>query len=517
MTSATADGLTPFFERYGPAYRGLVIFTTMMGTITVVLSSTIVNVALPDIMGAFGIGQDQVQWMATGFLAAMTGSMLLNAWLDDTIGVRATFIGSLMLFAAASVVGAQAPNENVLILARVAQGIAAGIVQPLAMIMIFRVFPPNERGRAMGIYGIAVVLAPALGPTLGGWLIDNYDWRWVFYMGLPTSVAGMVLGSVFLPGRLGNGKRRSFDFVGLILLALFLVMSLYTVANGQREGWDSNLIVGLCWVSAALLLAFIAWELKTPEPLVNLAVFGVLRYAAAAAVALIFGAGIFGSSYLVPLFVQTIQGYTPMRAGELLIPGGLILGIVFPIAGRLTDRLPAYTMVAAGLFIFGLSNLLLYDVDVDTGFWRMAWLVMLGRVGLGVMMPALNAGALSVLPAEMLAQGTGTINFVRQLGGAFGVSLLSAATEIRFAFHADTLTATQTAGNGTTLELINRVGGLDGVWGLPGTQTLAGALDYLGKVIAAQAQSLAYGDGFALVGIAFWVGILPALWMRRKH
>lgn len=517
MTSAAADGLSPYFERYGPAYRWLVIFTTMMATITVVLSSTIVNVALPDIMGAFGIGQDKVQWMSTAFLAAMTGAMLLNAWLNDAVGVRATYIASLAVFGVASVVGALAPNENVLILARVAQGIAAGIVQPSAMIMIFRVFPANERGRAMGIYGIGVVLAPAVGPTLGGWLIDSYDWRWVFYMGLPTSVAGILLGSIFLPGRIVKGKPRSFDFVGLLLLALFLVVSLYAVANGQREGWNSNLIVGLCWAGAVLLLAFICWELKTSEPLVNLGVFGVLRYAAAAAVALIFGAGIYGSSYLVPLFVQTIQGYTPMRAGELLIPGGLVLGIVFPVAGRLADRLPAYVMVATGLFVFGLSNILLHDIDVDTGFWRLALLVMLGRVGLAVMMPALNAGALSVLPAPMLAQGTGTINFVRQLGGALGVGLLSALVEARFAFHADALAATQTSGNGATLEFINRARGLDALWGVPGTQALAGALDYLGKVLAAQAQSLAYGDGFALVGIVFWIGILPALWMRAKQ
>ena len=518
MTPADAeDGLAPYFERYGPAYRWLVITTTMMATITVVLSSTVVNVALPDIMGVFGIGQDQVQWMSTGFLAAMTGSMLLNAWLIDAVGVRATFVWSLALFSVASVVGGLAPNENVLTLARVAQGIAAGILQPLAMIMIFRVFPSNERGRAMGIYGIGVVLAPALGPTLGGWLTDSYDWRWVFYMGLPSSVAGMFLGSAFLPARVGNGKPLRFDFIGILLLTLFLACSLYTVANGQREGWDSNFIVGMACTGAVLLLAFIGWELKTPQPLVNLAVFSNSRYAAAAVVALIFGAGIFGSSYLVPLFVQTVQGYTPTRAGELLIPGGLILGFVFPIAGRLSDRLPAYVLIIAGLFIFGLSNLLLYDVTVDTGFWRVALFVMLGRIGLGLMMPALNAGALSVLPPAMLAQGTGTINFVRQLGGAFGVSLLSAATEIRFAFHADALTATQTAGNGTTLELINRVGSLEGTWGLAATQTLAGALNYLGQVLAAQAQSLAYGDGFALVGIVFWIGILPALWMRRKH
>jgi len=518
LTPSSADaGLAPYFERYGPAYRWLVISTTMMATITVVLSSTVVNVALPDIMGVFGIGQDQVQWMSTGFLAAMTGSMLLNAWLNEAIGVRATFIGSLALFSVASIIGGVAPNEDVLTLARVAQGIAAGIVQPLAMIMIFRVFPANERGRAMGIYGIAVVLAPALGPTLGGWLTDNFNWRWVFYMGLPTSIAGMLLGLVFLPARLGNEKTARFDFFGLLLLTLFLVTSLYAVANGQRAGWNSNLIVGLSSLGAIFMFAFIGWELKTPQPLVNLTVFSVSRYAAAAVVALIFGAGIYGSSYLVPLFVQTVQGYTPTLAGELLIPGGLILGLVFPIAGRLTDRFPAYFMITMGLFIFGLSNLLMYDVNVDTGFWRMALLVLLGRVGLGVMMPALNAGALSVLSPAMLAQGTGTINFVRQLGGAFGVSLLAATTEVRFAFHADTLAATQSASNGTTLELLSRVAGLDSSSGVPVTQTSAGALNYLGQMVAAQAQSLAYGDGFALVAIVFWAGILPAMWMRPKH
>jgi len=503
--ASTDEALAPYFERYGPAYRWLVITTTMMATTTVVLSSTVVNVALPDIMGVFGIGQDQVQWMSTGFLAAMTASMLLNAWLNEAIGVRATFIGSLALFSVASVIGGTAPNENVLTLARVAQGISAGILQPLAMIMIFRVFPPGERGRAMGIYGIGVVLAPAIGPTLGGWLTDTYDWRWVFYMGLPSSLAGVVLGSAFLPARVGTGRAARFDFVGLLLLTTFLALSLYTVANGQREGWDSNFILGMACSGALFLLAFIAWELRTREPLVNLAVFSNSRFAAAAAVALVFGAGIYGSSYLVPLFVQTVQGYTPTRAGELLIPGGLVLGLVFPIAGRLTDRVPAYALIVTGLFIFGLSNLLLHDVTADTGFWPMALLVMLGRIGLGAMMPALNAGALSVLRHEMLAQGTGTINFVRQLGGAFGVGLLAAATEVRFAFHADALASTQTAGNATALDLINRVGSLEGTAGLAVTQTLGGALNYLGQMVAAQGANTGLrgrlcAGGYCLLG-----------------
>jgi EmrB/QacA subfamily drug resistance transporter len=290
--SAT-DELSGFFERFGSAYRWFVITTTLMGTITVVLSSTIVNVALPDIMGAFGIGQDQAQWMSTGFLAAMTASMLVNAWLNDAIGIRATFVGSMALFAAASVLGGLAPNENVLTFARVAQGIAAGIIQPLAMIMIFRVFPPEERGTAMGIYGIGVVLAPAVGPVLGGWLIDNYDWRYVFYMGLPTSFLGMLLGTIFLPTRLSGGKRRRFDSFGFVLLAAFLVTSLYALANGQREGWNSDIIVGTGALSLALFLSFIVWLARRAEPLVSLRVFAFRRYSAASLVAFLYGAGLY--------------------------------------------------------------------------------------------------------------------------------------------------------------------------------------------------------------------------------
>lgn len=516
--SAT-DELSGFFERYGPAYRWLVITTTLMGTITVVLSSTIVNVALPDIMGAFGIGQDQAQWMSTGFLAAMTASMLVNAWLNDAIGIRATFVGSMALFAAASVLGGLAPNENVLTFARVAQGIAAGIIQPLAMIMIFRVFPPEERGTAMGIYGIGVVLAPAIGPVLGGWLIDNYDWRYVFYMGLPSSFLGMLLGTLFLPTRLSGVKRRSFDSFGFVLLTAFLVTSLYALANGQREGWDSDIIVGTGALSLALFLSFIVWLAWRVEPLVSLRVFAFRRYSAASLVAFLYGAGLYGSTYLIPLFLQTVQGYTPTRSGLLLMPAGLVLGLVFPIAGRLTDRLPAYLLVCAGLFLFGLSNLLLYEIDVDIPFWDMALMVLLGRIGLGVMMPALNAGALSALPAELLAQGTGTINFMRQLGGAFGVSLLSAAVEIRFAFHSAALTATQTEANSTTMYVIQLIEQINAMAGVPAAYVyqMGGALNFLDKVLAAKAQSMAYSDGFAIVGIVFLLSLLPGYLMKGRR
>ncbi|MGD9521742.1 MAG: MFS transporter, partial [Tepidiphilus sp.] len=243
------------------------------------------------------------------------------------------------------------------------------------------------------------------------------------------------------------------------------------------------------------------------------------RYSAASLVAFLYGAGLYGSTYLIPLFLQTVQGYTPTRSGLLLMPAGLVLGLVFPIAGRLTDRLPAYLLVCAGLFLFGLSNLLLYEIDVDIPFWDMALMVLLGRIGLGVMMPALNAGALSALPAELLAQGTGTINFMRQLGGAFGVSLLSAAVEIRFAFHSAALTATQTEANSTTMYVIQLIEQINAMAGVPAAYVyqVGGALNFLDKVLAAKAQSMAYSDGFAIVGIVFLLSLLPGYLMKGRR
>src|SRR5690606_4854098 len=195
------------FERYGPAYRGLATATAMVSAIAVVLSSTIVNVAVPAIMGQFGIDQTRVQWLSTGFLAAMTVSMLMTAWCERAFGQRTTMVGALGLFLAGSILGGIAPDENLLIVARVIQGLAAGVVQPLAMVVMFQVFPPEKRGAAMGLFGIGVVLAPALGPWVGGVLMDSFNWRFLFYLGIPFGVGGMLLAQLFLPGRApGIGK-----------------------------------------------------------------------------------------------------------------------------------------------------------------------------------------------------------------------------------------------------------------------------------------------------------------------
>lgn len=518
MTDAPRpDSIEGLFARFGPSYRWLVTATVMMGTIATVLTATIVNVALPDIMGAFGMGQDKAQLLSTGFLAAMTGTMLLNAWMVDTLGQRTTFILAVSVFIIASLMGGLAPGEGVLILARVLQGGAAGILQPLAMQVIFQVFPPEKRGSAMGIYGIGVVLAPALGPTLGGVMVDNFSWRYVFFLAVPFCVVGLFLATLFMPGRSASGPARKFDWIGFGLMAVFLVTLLNGLSNGQRNGWYSDSILSdfaIAFVSGA---SFIAWELYTSAPMLNLKLFTNRIYAGASVVAFIFGAGIYGSTYLVPLFVQTIQGYTPTRSGLLLMPAGLILGIVFPIAGRMTDKTPAYATIMFGLILFALSSFLMTGADVDTSFWLFAWWIMLGRIGLGFIMPSLNAGALKALPMALLGQGSGAINFVRQLGGAFGVNLLSIALERRSQLYIDSFTAAQHAGNSTTTGLLHDVTGLLAQAGVPEAIRQAGAVNFLGRMIYTQGNMLGYRDSFFIVGAFFLAALIPALMMRNRR
>ena len=374
--------------RFGPRYKWWATITVMIGTIVTIAASTMVNVALPDVMGAFGVGEDQVQWLSTAFLAAMTATMLLTAWAIDKIGHRLAFVGALAMFMVGSIGGALADTFAEVIVARVLQGIASGLIQPLAMVVMSEVFPASQRGRAMGIFGIGIVLSPAVGPTFGGWLVDEYSWRFVFMAIVPVTALAIATAAVFLPGRDRSERPPSpFDGFGFLFLVSFLLCLLSGLSNGQRAGWNSDLILALFAGAAISGVAFIGWEFRCRTPLLDLHVFASGPFSASCFVAFTFGVGIFGSTYIVPMFVQLVQGYTATRAGLLLMPAGLVLGVIFPLAGALSDRVPAWQPVLAGLAIFGLSNWYCCNADIDTPFWTFAWWVALGRIGSGLITP----------------------------------------------------------------------------------------------------------------------------------
>jgi len=417
-----------------PRQRARVVATVMIATISTILSSTIVNVAFPAMMQELRVGHDTVQWVSTGFLAATTTTMLATAWGIESFGERRTLATALAAFLTGSVLGACAWSAESLITARVLQGAAAGIVQPLAMVALFRVYPADERGRAMSLYGFGVVLAPAIGPAIGGAIVDAFGWRSIFYLSMPFAIAALAMGWIVLPDT-HESPRRTFDWRGLALLVASLVALLNVPIAGHRAGWVSWPLAGLAASGLALATAFIRWERRAESPLLVLRMFGHRAFAAAACVSFAYGLGLFGTTYLVPVFVQDIAAYNATSAGYLLLPPGLALAAAIALGGRLTDRVDTRYVIVAGLALFSLSSLLLAFSGAQTGFWWLAAWLVIGRMGLGMLMPALNVGAVAALPPADLAYASSAVNFVRQLGGAVGVNVLAVILEWRLGVH----------------------------------------------------------------------------------
>ena len=514
MTSDSVDTLS---VRYGDAYRWLVTFTGMTGAMVMILTSTMVNVAIPAIMGTYGVGQDQAQWMSTAFLAAMTTSQLLGAWVIAAFGARGGYLGSVVIFIAGSLISAFAPNIDLLIFGRVVQGFAAGVIQPLAMVTIFRVFPAERRGLAMSIYAMGIMIAPILGPIVGGFTIDAWGWRYLFFIPLPIAGLAMVLSVVFMPTRDPAVARLPFDWFGYALVGGAIVFLMTAIANGQREGWGSNTIVIQALTGCALAAAFVVLQLRSAAPILDFSVFRRRQFVAAAILGFVFGAGNFGSTYIVPVFVQTVQDFTPTAAGMVTAPSGFVVMCLFPVAGRLVDAFPVRNLVMAGLLLYAAGMALLQSTDVNSAFWILAVYVVIARLGMSIMMPAINVSALNALPPEQLNQGAGTISFVRLLGGAFGINALVVFMEQRTQFHATALTATQTSRNQSSRELLDRVADLLGQGGVPDAILQPGALHFLGRVIEAQANTMGFKDGFMILTVVFICALIPAWSLGRRR
>jgi len=514
---STPETLEVLARRYGSAFRWLTAATVLLGMLSSVLTTTAVNVAIPDIMGAFGMSQDRAHWLSTGALAGTSVGVLVQAWLVKRFGPRATFTTAMSLLAVSLIVAALAPNEIVLFSARIVQGAIFGLLQPLAVYMLMNVFPPDRKGQAMGMFGLVAIAGPALGPFVGGVMIELFNWRYIFYISLPTSVIAFFLGSVFLPQRgPGDGKPAQFDWFALALVTAAIGFLLVALSNGQRLGWGSNAILIAISISLVCGFVFVRRELRAEVPLVDMRPLAVPAFAATAFLSFIFGAGLFGSIYLIPLFVQTVQGLTPMQAGLMLLPGGLLLGVAMPMSGYLADRVAARKLIISGIVLFVISSAWMGSTDVNTSFLAFTCWVALSRLALALVNPALNVAAIVALPASKLATGAGLINFSRQLGGAFGVNLLAMALERRMAFHGDALTAMGAASNASP-ELLRRVEGLLARAGASADVQSAGAVRYLGDVIAAQAYSAAFQDAFYLVAAALALSLFPAMIVGRKR
>jgi len=438
--------------RYGPRYRWLLLLSVMVGTMASIMSSTIVNVAIPDMSQHFTLGQERAQWVTSGFMVAMTVSMLTTPWLLARYGYRRTYVGTMLLLLAGGVVGGLSSSFALVLGARVAEGLAAGVVQPIPAIIIMRAFEPHEQGRASGIFGMGVVLAPAIGPSLGGVLVDLFGWRSIFFMVVPFCLASLWLAYRFVPvtapgGAAANRKGATLDWRGLLLGGagtLCLLNGMVALHGGAVSG--AALLLG---AAAACLLLFLVWQRRMAatgrEPLMNLALFGFRPFAMGSIVAFIYGTALFGSTYLLPVYMQLGLGLSASYVGSILLPAGFVLAVTIALVGRMADRRPTWLLVSIGLALLALSFVLMLTVTLSTAIWLLVLWAILGRIGLGFILPSLNLGSLRALDPELISQGSSAINFVRMLGGAIGVSLCGIVLEWRLAVHGDSLAQAATS------------------------------------------------------------------------
>ncbi len=437
---------------YGERYRWLLLLSVMIGTMASIMSSTIVNVAIPDMSHHFMLGQARAQWVSSGFMVAMTVSMLTTPWLLGRYGYRTTYVGCMLLLMAGGVVGGFSSDFNLVLAARVAEGLAAGVVQPIPAIIIMRAFAPNEQGRASGLFGMGVVLAPALGPSIGGVLVDAFGWRSIFFMVVPLCLLSLWMAYRYVPvtapgGVAANKRGAALDWRGLLLgtLGTLCLLNGMVALHGQNHAQAFALLGG----AVVAIVVFVGWQRRFAAqggaPLMHLSLFGYRQFAMGSIVAFIYGTALFGSTYLLPVYMQLGLQLSASHVGTILLPAGLVLAITIASVGRLADRQPTWLLVSVGLGLLAASFALMSTITLTSALWVLVIWATLGRIGLGFILPSLNLGSLRPLPTSLLSQGSSAINFLRMLGGAIGVSLCGIVLEWRLAAHGDSLTLVATS------------------------------------------------------------------------
>jgi EmrB/QacA subfamily drug resistance transporter len=436
-------------QQHGRNYRWWVLLTVMIGTMAAIMGSTIINVAVPDMSRVFTLGQERAQWLSAGFMAAMTLSMLSTPWLLARYGYRLTYSGAVGLLTLGAIGGGLSNSFELVLAMRVVEGLAAGVLQPIPAIIILGAFETHEQGKAMGVFGFGVVLAPALGPSLGGVLVEWLGWRSIFFVVVPFCVLALVLARRYLPvtgpgGVAANRDGAALDLRGLALLAVAVLSLLNGLVDLHRAagGGAYAIPVLLLLVSAAATLLFVRRQQRSARPLLQLALFDHRPFAMGGWVAFIYGMALFGSTYLVPVFMQIALHLPPSQAGAVLLPAGAVLALTIPVAGRLADRWPVHRLVSVGVLLLAASFWLMLMVGLATSLWIITAFAIVGRIGLGFVLPSLNLGAMRGLPSALIPQGASGINFLRQLGGAVGVNIVGTVLAWRLQVHvADPLQA----------------------------------------------------------------------------
>ena len=514
----TAIGFAPSLHHEHTHYKWWVLISVMIGTFMAVLDATIVNVGLSKMTAAFGTSVDKIEWVLTAYLLIFAVMLPTSGWVADHLGYKKTYLGGMFLFTLGSLLCSLSWDENALIFFRVIQGAGAGFIMPVGMAIVTREFPPEQRGTAIGFWGIASAASVSLGPLVGGYLIDTFSWHAIFDVNVPVGIVGFIA-VMIIQREFKTEKTRSFDFIGFISMTLSLTTLLLALADGNAAwntgGWSSPFILSCFFISAISFVVFIVTEINVKHPIVDLTLFRDRNFASANIILFIFGIGFFGSTFLLPLYLQNSLGYTAFQAGLVFLPLGIIQAFVSPIAGRLTDKINPKIMVMIGIVLLSWSLYAYGFFSLQTESSQIQIPLYVRAFALGMIFVPLSTVALLNIPKYKIAQASGLFNTIRQIGGSFGVALLGSLLTRRTIFHMQAFSQTVDSSSpefqNTLIHAKNFV--MNTVGGSP-AEVASRAKTMIALNLSSQSFIQGINDDFLVAALLSIVLVIPVLFLK---
>jgi MFS transporter, DHA2 family, multidrug resistance protein len=489
-----------------------------------VMDTSIANVALPHIAGGLGASVDEATWVLTSYLVSNAIVLPMSAWFSTMLGRKRYYMMSVALFTVGSLLSGLAPSLGTLILFRVLQGAGGGGLQPSEQAILADTFPPEGLGMAFSIYGMAVVVAPAIGPTLGGWITDNYDWRWIFFINIPIGVFSLLLTSRMIqdPPHLVRESKRTrrqgirMDFVGMALLALTFGPLEVVLDKGEEENWfQSHLILAFAAIAAAAFVIGVTWELYQEHPIVDLRLFKKRSFATSALLMFVLGSMLYGTTTLLPEYAQELMGYTAELAGKMLSPGALLMMVMMPLTGFLMQRVDTRWLIAFGLLMLSASLYHMSGVDLQIS-WRNAMMLRVYQsIALSFLFVPINTVSYADMKPEERNQVSALINLMRNMGGDVGISLTGAMVTSREQYHQALLAQSATSYNPQMQTSVQNLANRLVPAGLSAPDALHRAYGLIYAGLQSQAQTLAYIDTFWVMAVTA-LCLIPLVFLLKR-
>ncbi len=503
----------------GLQYKWIVAMVVIIGVFMAILDQTIVNIAIPRLQTAFGADLHSVQWVLTGYILAQGVATPTVAFFADRFGTKQVYVTALAAFTIGSAMCGLAWSLPVLILFRVLQGVGGAALFPLSLTLIFREFPPEERGGALGLFGVPTLLAPALGPTLGGYIVTYAGWQLIFFINVPIGIAGVILSIIFLRNY-RDERRASFDIPGFITSAIGLACLLYGLSSASTDGWGSTTVLGFVAIGTLSLLLFVIIELavirRGGQPLLDLRVFLNWGFSASTIANIFVVFALYGGLFLLPVYLQSLRGLSAFQAGILLLPQALAAMVSVVVGGRLVDRIGVRAIVLPGLLVLALANWQLSTIDLYTPYSYLQLLFILRGVSLGLVGQPLILAALADIRPQMLTQASATSTVVRSVASSLGIAVLATVVQtqtlVHFGHLAEQVTASSPLG-----QLLPVLEAYFVAHGASFAAAQAAALQLAARLVERQGFMLAMQDAFRLTLVFVFFSVIATFVIRERR